>query len=82
MSSFSYLGSKLALICMIFVGSLTSICMALASSAALKAPDVGGMAKLSGIKGTRRLSSLSSVVVTIVVCNTPGVTVAAVVHLQ
>jgi ethanolamine utilization microcompartment shell protein EutL len=58
-SLLSYLGSKLASICTVLVGSPASICMALASSIALKALDVGGMAGLSDAKGTQRLSSLN-----------------------
>jgi hypothetical protein len=58
-SSLSYLGFELASICTVLVGSLASIRMALASSAAMKAPDVGGMAELSSAKGTRGMSSLN-----------------------
>jgi hypothetical protein len=65
-SSLSYLGSRRAPIGTVLAGSPASICMTLASSAALKAPDVGGMAKLSGAEGTWRLSSLNSVAMTAV----------------
>jgi hypothetical protein len=51
-SSFSNLGSRLAPICTVLVGSSTSICIALASSVAFQPPDVGGMAGLSGTVGT------------------------------
>jgi hypothetical protein len=68
-SSLSYLGSKLAPVCMVLAGSSASICMALALSTALKAPDVRGMARLSSAEGTQRLSSLNSIVVTIEVAN-------------
>jgi hypothetical protein len=51
-SSLSYLGSRLAPIYMVLAGSLSLICMALVSSAALKAPDVGGMAGLCSAEGT------------------------------
>jgi hypothetical protein len=64
MSSLYYLGSKLAPICTILVGSPTSICTALASSVTLKAPDVRGMAVLSGVEGSQELSSLDSAAVT------------------
>jgi hypothetical protein len=64
-SSLSYLGSKLAPIYMVLAGSPTSICTALASSAALKVPDIRGMAGLSSAEGTQKLSSLNSVVTTI-----------------
>jgi hypothetical protein len=65
MSSLSYLGSKLALICMVLVGSSASICMDLASSATLKEPNIGGMAGLSGVDCTQRLSSLNLVAATV-----------------
>jgi hypothetical protein len=45
-SSLSYLGLKLAPNWMVLAGSMASICMALASSAALKVPGMGGMAGL------------------------------------
>jgi hypothetical protein len=64
MSSLSYLGSRVAPIYTVLVGSMASICTALASSAALKASDVGGMARPSGTEGTHWLSTLNSVVVT------------------
>jgi hypothetical protein len=66
MTSLSYLGSKLAMICMVLARSPASICTALASSAALKAPNVGGMVGLSGTEDTQRLSSLSLVMATAV----------------
>jgi hypothetical protein len=69
MSSLSYLGSKLALICTVLEGFPASICMALASSSILKTSDVRSMAKLSGAMGIRRLSSLSSAVATAAAVN-------------
>jgi hypothetical protein len=69
MSSLSYLGSKLAPICMVLAGFPTSICTALAFLSILKTPDIRGMARLSGVVGTRRLSSLSLAVATAVVAN-------------
>jgi hypothetical protein len=69
MSSLSYLGSKLALICVVLAVSLASICMALASSVALKSPNVRVMVVLSGAEGTRRLSSLNSATMTPVVAS-------------
>jgi hypothetical protein len=56
-NSLSYLGSKLAPICTVLAGSSISICTTLVSSAALKMPDVEGMAGLSDAVGTRRLIS-------------------------
>jgi hypothetical protein len=64
MSLLSYLRSKLALICMVFVGSPALICTALASSSVLKVPDVGGVVGLRGLASTWRLKSLSSTVAT------------------
>jgi hypothetical protein len=58
MSSLSYLGSKLVSIYTVFVGPPSSICMALASSGALKALGIKSIAGLSSVEGTRRLSSL------------------------
>jgi hypothetical protein len=63
-SSLSYLGLRLALIYMIFAGSLIQMCMTLASSSVLKMLDVEGMAVLSGALGTQRLGSLRSAVAT------------------
>jgi hypothetical protein len=60
MSSLSYLRSKLALICLALAGSPVMIGAAMASSSAMKAPDVGGITGLSGAVGNQRLSSLSS----------------------
>jgi hypothetical protein len=40
MSSLSYLGFKLAPICTVLAGSPASICTALVSSSALKAPNI------------------------------------------
>jgi hypothetical protein len=54
---------------MILAGSSASICTALASSAALKVPDEGGMAGPVKIDGSRRLSSLSSTAVTMTMDN-------------
>jgi hypothetical protein len=54
---------------MVLAGSLASICTALASSATLKMPNVGGMAGPSGAEGTRRLSPFNSAVMTVVVVN-------------
>jgi hypothetical protein len=64
MSSLSYLGSSVAPICRVLAWSPASICMALASSVALKALAVRGMAGRSSVEGTRRLSSLSSAAAT------------------
>jgi hypothetical protein len=63
-SSLYYLGSRLALIYMIFAGSLIQMCMTLASSSVLKMLDVEGMAVLRGALGTQRLGSLRSAVAT------------------
>jgi hypothetical protein len=63
-SSLSYLGFKLALIWMVLAGSSASISTALASSAALKVSDEGGMAGPSDAKVALRLSSLNSTVAT------------------
>jgi hypothetical protein len=63
-NSLSYLGSKLAPICAILVGSLSSIWTALASLTTLIVPGIEGIAELSVIEGTQRLSSLSSAVAT------------------
>jgi hypothetical protein len=64
MSSLSYLGSKLAPICTVLAGSLTSIYTALASSGVLKTPNVKGMAGLSSAVGTKMLISLNSITAT------------------
>jgi hypothetical protein len=66
MSSLSYLGSKLAPVCIVLVGLSMSICTALVSSFVLKMLGVGGIPGLSGVVGKRKLSSLSSTVVTTV----------------
>jgi hypothetical protein len=63
-SSLSYLGFKLATICMVLAGFPASIWTALVPSSILKMPDVGGIARLSSAIGNRRLSSYSSAVVT------------------
>jgi hypothetical protein len=55
----SYWGSKLNLICTILAGSPALICIALASSTALKVSDIGCMVGLSSAEGTRRMSSLN-----------------------
>jgi hypothetical protein len=69
MSSLSYLGSKLALICTVLGESPATICMALPSSSVLKMADMVGIAGLSGTIGNQRLRSLSSAVVTAVVAS-------------
>jgi hypothetical protein len=60
MNSTSYLGSRLAPICIVLARFLTSMSMALASSCALKMLDVGGIPGLSGVVGNPMLSSLRS----------------------
>jgi hypothetical protein len=62
-------GSRLALICIVLAGFLTSMCTTLASSSALKMPNISGIPELSGAVGNRRLSSLSSVTVTTIVAS-------------
>jgi hypothetical protein len=66
MSSLSYLGSKLALICTVLAGFPVLIYTALASSSTLKMLNVGGISEPSSAMGNRRLSSLNSAVVTAV----------------
>jgi hypothetical protein len=69
MSSLSYLGSRVAPIYTVFVGSPALICTALVSSSALKAPTMGEMAGPSDTEGTRRLSSLNLVTTTTTVAS-------------
>jgi hypothetical protein len=69
MSSLSYLGSRLAPICMVLAGCSASMGMTLASLSALKMLDVGGIPRLSGAMGNQRLRSLNSVMVTVVVAS-------------
>jgi hypothetical protein len=64
MSSLSYLGLKLAPIWTVLVGSSALIWMTLASSIALKAPDMEGMAGLAKESGALRHSSFSSAAAT------------------
>jgi hypothetical protein len=54
---------------MVLVGSLAPICMALATSAALKVLNEEGMAGMVKVDGARRLSSLSSAMMTMAVAN-------------
>jgi hypothetical protein len=64
MSSLSYLWFKPTPIWTVLVGSLALICMALASSATLKALDEGGMAGPGDVEVAWRLSSLNTAAVT------------------
>jgi hypothetical protein len=64
-SSPSYLGLKPAPIWTVWVGSSTSICTALASSATLKVSNEEGMVRPIEKGGLLRHSSLSSVVATV-----------------
>jgi hypothetical protein len=65
----SYLGFKLAPICTVLSAFPASICMALASSYALKTPDIREIAELSRAVGNRRLSSHNSVAATVAVAS-------------
>jgi hypothetical protein len=60
MSLLSYFESRLAPICVVLAWFLASTGTTLASSSALKMPDVGGIPGLSGAMGNQRLSSLNS----------------------
>jgi hypothetical protein len=65
MSSPSYLGVKLAPIWTVLAGSSVSICTTIASSATLKTPDEGGMAKSGSTEVAWRLISLYSAMMTV-----------------
>jgi hypothetical protein len=69
MSSLSYFGSRLAQIYTVLARISVSICMALASSSALQAPNVRGIPGLCAVMGNRRLSSLSSSMTTVAVAS-------------
>jgi hypothetical protein len=69
MSSSSYLGLKPAPIWIVLVKSSTSIQMALAFSATLKASDMEGMAGLAKEGSALRHNSFNSVAVTTIVAS-------------